>query len=712
MHAKARKALLLASLALVSTAVARAQQMDAIGALLQRSDAQGVTDAPVDSSRQTVRQPLSSSDFANFRMAVEAGHRGDVNGARAALGMISDRAAKKAATWVLVDSAGDSLSFYEADQARRELRAWPRASRRQAAAEKLIESSGYSPRQIVDWFDGLEPTTPQGAMALAQAYRNLGQPAAGADLIRRWWRTKSFEADVQRTMLARFGDVLTVDDHVARADVLLYGAQGPAAREMIPLLPPDQQQAAYARLALRGDSSNANSLVNALPASLAQSPGVAFERAAYLRRHNLTEMAAAQLPYFPKATYTPDQAERVWAERKQIVMAELKIGDYRSAYAAAADCGFSNSTEAAEAEFYAGWIALTRLKDPAKAAKHFAVIDRVGTSPITRARALYWQGRAAEARGEKAAAQGFYQAGAQHITTFYGQLAAEKLGQRLVLGDDPQISAGDRARFEASDVVQGARLLHDEGGRDVFRSFVLALDDILPTAADQAMLIDLVRSYGEQDVSMKIARGAAQRGFVLPNRAYPYRTPPQALGAPEPAFVLAITRQESGFDPLVRSNVGARGMMQLMPQTASIIARRNGMDYSPSMLDEPDYNMRLGSAFLGQLVSQFSGSYVMAAAGYNAGPGRPTAWTSYCGDPRGGTTDPIDYIECIPFSETRNYVMRVLEGVQVYRAKLNGGAAPLTLTADLKRGSYSYASLASAAPAAAGSLVPEAPQRP
>lgn len=711
MHAKARKALLLASLALVSTAVARAQQMDAIGALLQRSDAQGIGDAPVAATQQTVREPLSPSDFANFRTAVEAARKGDVNGARAALSLIAAPSARKAAMWVLVDSAGDSLSFYEADQARRELRAWPRASRRQAAAEKLIESSGYSPRQIVDWFDGLEPTTAQGAMALAQAYRNLGQSTAAADLVRRWWRTKSFEADVQRAMLARFGDVLTVDDHIARADILLYGTQGPAARDMIPLLPPEQQQAALARIALRNDAAGAMDQANALPASLAQSPGVAFERAAYLRRHGLTELAAAQLPFFPKVTYTPEQADRIWSERKQLVMAEMKAGDYRGAYAAAADCGFSSSTEAAEAEFYAGWIALTRLKDPAAAAKHFAVIDRVGTSPITRARALYWQGRAAEARGDKAAAKSFYQAGAQHITTFYGQLAAEKIGQRMILADDPQISPAERSRFEASDVVQGARLLHDEGGRDVFRSFVLALDDILPTAADQAMLIDLVRSYGDQDISMRIARGAAQRGFVLPNRAYPYRTPPQVVGAPEPALVLAITRQESGFDPLVRSGVGARGMMQLMPQTAAIIARRNGMDYSPSMLDEPDYNMRLGSTFLGQLVSQFSGSYVMAVAGYNAGPGRPTQWTSFCGDPRGGSTDPIDYIECIPFSETRNYVMRVLEGMQVYRAKLNGGSAPLTLTADLKRGAYGYPALASAETTTA-SLVPEVPERP
>lgn len=708
LHAKTRKALLLTSMILVSGTVAQAQSMDAIGTLLQRSEAQsadigGAAVAPVSPTQQTVRQPLSAADFSYFRTAVDSARRGDVYNARAALAAISDRAARKTATWVLLDYAGDSLSFQEVEQARRELLAWPRAARRQAAAEKLVESSGKSPRQIIDWFDGLEPTTAQGAMALAQAYRNTGQSAQAAELIKRWWRTKSFELNVQRMMQARFSDVLTPDDHAARADILLYGPQGPAAREMIPLLPSDQQLAAYARIAYRGDAPNANELGNTLPASVANSPGVAFERAAYLRRRGLTELAAVQLPYFPKVVHTDDQAERLWAERRQLVLAKLKLGDSKGAYAAVAECGFTSGSEAAEAEFYAGWLALTRLKDPERAARHFAVIDRVGTSPITRARALYWQGRAAEARGDRSAAQSFYAAGAQHVTTFYGQLAAEKVGHRLTLGEDPIITPGDRARFEGSDVVQGARLLHDEGHRDVFRSFVLALDDILPTDKDQAMLIDLVRGYGDQDTSMKIARGAAQRGFILPNRAYPYRTPPQVYGAPEPALVLAITRQESGFDPLVRSSVGARGMMQLMPATAQITARKMGVDYSPSMLDQPDYNMRLGSSFLGQLVNQFSGSYVMATAGYNAGPGRPPQWAAYCGDPRAGSTDPIDFIECIPFSETRNYVMRVMEGVQVYRAKLNGGSAPLTLSSDLKRGGYGYPATVAVSEASAGS---------
>ncbi|MCR5880634.1 lytic transglycosylase domain-containing protein [Phenylobacterium sp. J367] len=387
---------------------------------------------------------------------------------------------------------------------------------------------------------------------------------------------------------------------------------------------------------------------------------------------------------------TDDQASLIWSERRRLLLTAMRNGDAQGAYAAAANSGLTSGSDATDAEFFAGWIALSKLKDPDRAAKHFAAIERIGSSPITLGRAFYWQGRAAEAKGDWNAAQGFYAKGAEHYLTFYGQLSGEKLGMSLQLGKDPALSASHRARFEGRDTVQAMRLFYDQGYRDLFRAFALSLDDTLPTVEDQALLVDAVRGYGDQDTSMKVARAAAVRNMLLPERGYPYRTPPSVAGGPEPALVLGVTRQESGFDPLVRSHVGARGMMQLMPATAQIVARRNGVSYAPAMLDEPEYNMRLGSSFLGQLVTQFSGSYVMATAGYNAGPGRPTQWTAFCGDPRGGATDPLDFIECIPFSETRNYVMRVMEGMQVYRAKLHGGAVPLTLANDLRRGGYGY----------------------
>jgi len=685
----ARKAFLIAGVAVMASAAARAQPAtDPLGDLLDSVSKSSPLDTPAPA--HALSHALSDRDVTLFRQAIDSAKRANVSDARNAIAGLTDPLARKTATWVLLDSCADSLSFFEVDNARRELADWPRAGRRQAAAERLLETAGKTPQQVVDWFAGAEPATAQGAMALASAYRGLGRTADATALIKRWWRDRSFEAEPQRAMLARFGDVLTIDDHVRRADVLLYGSHGPAARDMVNLLPANQQEAARVRIALRAETRDANDLLNALPADAAQTPGVAFERASYLRRKGLDTLALAQLQYFPREVANPEQGDRIWDERRRLVLAALRASDSKAAYAAAADSGLKTGADAADAEFDAGWIALTKLNDPKAAGEHFAALERIGTSPITRGRALYWQGRAAAALGDKAARDDFYARAAQYNTTFYGMLAAEKLGQRLVLPPDPVITPAAKAAFEGREPVQATRLLFDYGQRELFRAFVLNLDDTLPTREDEAQLVDLARNYGEMDTSMRAARAAAQRGFILAQRAYPVRDLPESGGAAEPALVLGITRQESGFDPNVRSGAGARGMMQLMPSTAAILARRIGVSYSPGRLDEPDYNMRLGANYLGQLVTQFSGSYVMATAGYNAGPGRPTQWATFCGDPRGGATDPVDYIECIPFSETRNYVMRVMENMQVYRARLNGGSAPITLSADLKRGAYGY----------------------
>ena len=689
MNSIARKAFLIAGVAVMASAAARAQPAtDPLGDLLDSVSKSSPLDTPAPA--HALSHALSDRDVTLFRQAIDSAKRANVSDARNAIAGLTDPLARKTATWVLLDSCADSLSFFEVDNARRELADWPRAGRRQAAAERLLETAGKTPQQVVDWFAGAEPATAQGAMALASAYRGLGRTADATALIKRWWRDRSFEAEPQRAMLARFGDVLTIDDHVRRADVLLYGSHGPAARDMVNLLPANQQDAARVRIALRAETRDANDLLNALPADAAQTPGVAFERASYLRRKGLDTLALAQLQYFPREVANPEQGDRIWDERRRLVLAALRASDSKAAYAAAADSGLKTGADAADAEFDAGWIALTKLNDPKAAGEHFAALERIGTSPITRGRALYWQGRAAAALGDKAARDDFYARAAQYNTTFYGMLAAEKMGQRLVLPPDPVITPAAKAAFEGREPVQATRLLFDYGQRELFRAFVLNLDDTLPTREDEAQLVDLARNYGEMDTSMRAARAAAQRGFILAQRAYPVRDLPESGGAAEPALVLGITRQESGFDPNVRSGAGARGMMQLMPSTAAILARRIGVSYSPGRLDEPDYNMRLGANYLGQLVTQFSGSYVMATAGYNAGPGRPTQWATFCGDPRGGATDPVDYIECIPFSETRNYVMRVMENMQVYRARLNGGSAPITLSADLKRGAYGY----------------------
>ncbi|MDR3507734.1 MAG: lytic transglycosylase domain-containing protein [Caulobacteraceae bacterium] len=636
---------------------------------------------------------LSDTDRNALASAITAAKRGDGSGAQAAMALISDPAARKLALWVTVDIDGEQLSFMQLDQARRDLAGWPRSARRQQAAEKIIGASNLPPDQVIAWFGGAEPVCPQGAMALASAYQLAGKRPEAQALIRRWWRTRVFEVDAQRAMLSRFGDLLTPEDHVKRMDTLLYGQQGPAAREMLALMPVDQRALADARMALRAESSRATALVQAVPPALASDPGLAAERAAYLVKHGQEADALALVSQFPSDPPNDDAASRIWSTRRRLIGVALRAGDYRAAYAAATHTGLANGVDYTESQFYAGWLAFSKLRDPVAADQHFAEVQRAGLAPITQSRALYWRGRAAEAMGEDEVAKAFYGAGGRYYTTFYGQLSAEKAGLTdLVLGHDPLPTPADRARFEGRDLVRATKMLGDLGERDIFRTFVLQVDETLPNTQESALLVDLARLYGDQDLAMKVVRTAAQHGHILPERGYPVRTVPVSPEAPEAAMVFGITRQESGFDPRVHSGVGARGMMQLMPYTAQSVARRIGERFSPSMLDEPDYNMRLGAAYLGHMISNFGGSYVMAAAAYNAGPGRPADWSGYCGDPRTSSVDPVDFIECIPFSETRNYVMRVLEATQVYRARLNNGVTRFTLSADLKRGGYAYAS--------------------
>jgi soluble lytic murein transglycosylase len=579
------------------------------------------------------------------------------------------------------------MSYAELDGARRDLAGWPGSGKREAATEKALEGGGLRPQAIIDWFAGAEPTTPEGAMALASAYQTTGDRAKAVDVIRRIWRTKAFDATPQQQMMSRFGSFLTADDYAAREDMLLYGPQGDAARGLLPYLSGDQKTLAQARMALRS-GGGAQPLIDALPASLRDAPGIGYEQALSAARRGDTSSALALLPRFTDAGIPDTESQnRMWKLRKELVIAAIKAGDARGAYKAAAFSGCDQGQDGAEAEFYAGWLALSRLHDPKLADQHFERLQHIGASPITVSRALYWRGRAAEAMGDPLGAQLFYAEGGKYMTAFYGQLAAAKAGlTQISLGRDPEVTAADRARFEDREPIRAARLMAEIGAKDSFKSFVMGIAETLPNAAEAAELVDMVRNVGDQELSMKVVRKAAQHGYILPERGYPLRTPPSVSGGAEASFVLGITRQESGFDPHARSGAGAMGMMQLMPATAHTLAHRLG--YGGGALEDADYNMQLGSAYLGQLVDQFSGSYVMAAAAYNAGPGRPTEWTSFCGDPRSSGVDPADYIECIPFSETRDYVMRVLEATEVYRARLAGGSAKLMITADLKRGGY------------------------
>lgn len=676
--------------ALTSTAVAQTSAQDTPDHPVQSGPlASAIVPVASTPTPALVYSQPSENDLEWVRTGVAAARAGNLDQMRIAIASVSHPTARKLLEYLAADNMGNRMTFAELDRARFDLDAWPHKSNRQMWAERALEGSGLSPQQIADWFK-VEPQTAEGAMALASAYQRLGRDGDLKALVGHFWRDRTFDADAQRLFLVRFGSLLTVEDHIRRTDTLLYHEKTPALQDMLALIPDDWRKVAEARMALRDGARNAEALYAEVPAEHQHDPGLAVARARWLYDQDRGQEALPLIADFPRAP-PEDASSGFWMLRRQLVNVAVKAGDYAAAHKAVDDHGLRPGPDAADAEFLGGWLALTKLHDPADAERHFARLEMMGASPITAARALYWRGRAMEALGDPIDAQTYYGRGAKYYTTFYGQLAAAKAGMTEIdLGKDPVPTAEDRRRFDAEELVQAAKMLHEAGARDLYRSMLVAAVDTLPELVDVAQLIDMADDTGASDLQMRLARLAAQRGLTLPERGFPVREPPESSPV-EAALVLGIIRQESGFDARIKSGVGARGMMQLMPSTAKILAKRAHVRYRDSMLDDADYNMRLGSSYLGGLVSEFDGSYIMAAAAYNAGPNRPASWMAACGDPRSASVDPVDYIECIPIGETRNYVMRVLENVEVYRARLNGGKAPLTLTADLKRGGFGQA---------------------
>lgn len=629
---------------------------------------------------------LSEAEARLLNQALTAARARDIDRARSLAAGIGNPTARKMVEWALVDTSADLMSFEDLARARIIFADWPRAESRIMAGERAITRSAASPAEVIAFFDGRPPLTVDGAIGLALALEASGRSDEARPIIRDWWRNQSFDAANQTRILSIWPNWIAPADDEARLNMLLLGPHGPATRAMIDRVSPEHRTIAQAVLALR-TAYAPDAIVAGLTPAQAGHPAVVLERVRILRSQGRRGEGFALLAGLPAAPTHSEGQNTLWSERRNYFLDALEARNWQAAYDAMAGHGFPGGERMVDAEFFAGWVALVKLNDPARAARHFESLRQMSGTPITQGRALYWLGRATEAMGDTATAQSHYAAGAVHIQSFYGQLAAEKAGQtRIILPADPEITPEARAAFERNEVVQATRMAGEAGEAGLLRAFAYHLDDTLPAITDVAQLMDMVLGFGDRFGSMMVGRAASQRGWLMPSRQYPIRIPPEVAGAAPLAFTLAITRQESSFDPRAVSTADARGMMQFLPSTASGVARRLGMPYSVERLWDPDYNMTLGSYHLGELMVANGGSMILAAVGYNAGPARAPQWVARCGDPRGGIVDPVDFIECTPFTETRNYMMRVMENMQIYKARLGDGAAELTLSQDLARG--------------------------
>ena len=379
----------------------------------------------------------------------------------------------------------------------------------------------------------------------------------------------------------------------------------------------------------------------------------------------------------------------MWTERKLMILNLIRDEDFETAYELAANNGMTEGVDFADAEFLAGWLALTKLDRAETAYDHFERLQDGVSTPVSLSRAKYWQGRAAEAMGELELARERFIAAAEHPTAYYGQLAVLALGPdaaQIDLPPDPVPTEAEREAFEERESVQAIRLLAEVDADYFFRVFIYHYDDEMETPIEQAMLADLALEFFRVRQAVRAAKAGRMQGMILAERAYPViDLPENAPIVPEAALTYSVIRQETEFDSRAVSGAGARGLMQMMPATARQTASQLDLPFNFRWLtDDPNYNLQLGMAHLDEVVNDYDGSLVMALAAYNAGGHRVRRWVESYGDPRTGEIDPIDWVESIPFSETRNYVQRVIENVQVYRARLNDGQpAPLRMESDM-----------------------------
>ena len=600
---------------------------------------------------------------------------------------ISDPVAKKLAEWIILrsDDNGASVERYRAFVAANP--SWPSQTFLRRRIEAALWDDHRDDATVWAWFENESPLSAKGKFSLARVMIARGDRANAERLVRDAWRNDAMSEDTENAALDLFGALLTPGDHKARMDVLLYGSEHEAALRAAKRLGTGQVALAKARIAAFRKAPNTKALLDAVPRELHGDPGYVFSKIQLLRRDEKFPEAAQLMLGAPKDPGQLHNLDEWWIERRLLSRKMLDVGEPRTAYLIARDAALpARDIYKTEQEFTAGWIALRFLNDPAIAAQHFARIGVGSVNPTALARAGYWQGRAAEAAGRSQDARNAYAAAAEHSTSYYGQLARAKLGlPQIELNGAP--AARGRA-IERLEIVRAVQLLYALDEREIA---IPIFGDMGENGDPDALvgLGELASRNADARAMLLMGKAALNRGLPFDFYAYPVTgIPPfKSIGPDvEQSIIFAIARQESAFNPAVVSPANAYGLMQVTPDAGRYVCKKYGANFDLARLkSDPVYNAALGAAELGGLIEDYRGSYIMTFAAYNAGRGSVKKWIERYGDPRDPKVDAVDWVELIPFSETRNYVQRIMENLQIYRARFDGGTR-LQIEADLHRG--------------------------
>jgi soluble lytic murein transglycosylase len=640
---------------------------------------------------------MSAADAANLKEAFGATYRGDDPGAHTAAARIKDPAARKLAVWFEYRS-GDLDSKAEDIEAFRLANPdWPGQDELRERAEIALFLADPTPERVRAFFIGASPITGAGKAAMASAFLKEGNQAAARELVASAWREYQLSATVEKKILDRFGSMLSKEDHQARVDKLLFPDSeqtAEAALRVSKLLPPADQKKVAARIAVVKRGANAGKLLEAIPATATQGDlGLLYNKIQWLRRKDRDQEAWKMLLDVPNEPAQLIDPDGWWSERRLNCRIALNSGQPRIAYDIAARHGPISGDAYTEANFLAGWIALRFLGDSKTALAHFVALRAAAAGSKNIALAEYWLGRTALALGDSASAVVHFHAAAKYPQYLYGQLGRQALDPapaRLSVTPTPRPSEADIKNFYDNHAVRALGIALATDMERLAPQFFIALARRLNSAAEVVLLTEMAKISGHSQIALRVAKIAFNRDLAVGDYALPLGVIPNFKSLHdekvERALVHALSRQESEFNAAAKSPVGASGLMQLMPGTAKAVAKAYKVKYLPKQLTDASYNAQLGEAHLRDLISSYSGSYIMTLAAYNAGGGRVQEWVKAFGDPRKPDVDPIDWIERIPFTETRDYVKKIMETLQLYRSRLEGSEHALQLVQDLNRG--------------------------
>jgi len=637
---------------------------------------------------------LSKGDAKVFRQAVDDARRGRWSNVAKARKTISHPVAKDALIWLRA-ARDRNASFGDLSYVSQNLSDWPRITNVRVKAERKLSDQRLSSSEVLNWFRLYEPVTGEGRLTLAEAHFAGGDAVEGEKWLKLAWREARLDRDTQRRIYKKYKSYFSPEDHAARADYLVWQGRRyfPMVQGLLSLMPKDDRALINARMLLRTNGRGMNAAVDAIPERLQGNAGFGYERGYWRRKRKSKDYALSTFLKINEPPITERGKSRLWREKKIMTYWAIEEENYRKAYLLTQHHGMNRGADFASAEFLAGWLSLVKLNDPKTALRHFTTLQQNVGMPVSLSRASYWQGRAAEAMNDPNATA-YYAEAAQYVNTFFGQLASDKLSGRLSQLNLPPEPVRDfeRAAFNSDRRVMAARLFAEAGSELFFTQMAFFLDDELDTPAKISLLSELAKDFGYMRPSIRASKQAGRLKTMLTESGYPFDPAVEAIDPKfEKAFVYAIARQESEFNVSAVSHANAYGLMQMINATARSTARRHRIPYSKTLLTtDKAYSANLGAHHLHDLLEDFDGSYIMAAAAYNAGASRVHRWNRRYGDPRKGEIDPIDWIESLPFSETRNYIQRIMENMQVYKARMNGNSIQNEIHSDLYLGSKNY----------------------